>query len=89
MEVEFPSMEAGGSYSATIRNSEKEIELNDILIGDIWICSGQSNMEFRLSQAATASDDIKQANLPEIRLLICSRLLILIMSLGTWRHWIR
>lgn len=67
-EVEFPSMEAGGSYSATIRNSEKEIELKDILIGDIWICSGQSNMEFRLSQAATASDDIKQANLPEIRL---------------------
>lgn len=68
-EVSFPILEAGGPYSVTITNDKNKIELNDILIGDIWVCSGQSNMEFRLSQAATASDDIPNANYPNIRLL--------------------
>lgn len=67
-EVEFPAMEAGGSYNVLIKGVEKDIELSDILIGDIWLCSGQSNMEFRLNQATTAADDIKYANLPEVRL---------------------
>ncbi|MDD4758569.1 MAG: GDSL-type esterase/lipase family protein [Lascolabacillus sp.] len=67
-EIEFPPLEAGGPYIITISNGNEVISLKDILIGDIWLCSGQSNMEFRLNQAATYSDDIKDANLPEVRL---------------------
>lgn len=67
-EIEFPPLEAGGPYLATIENEQNKIELKDILIGDLWICSGQSNMEFRLQQATTATEDMPVASLPQIRL---------------------
>ena len=67
-EIEFPPLQAGGPYSAAISSTDKEILLSDLLIGDIWLCSGQSNMEFRLSQSATASADIPEANYSQIRL---------------------
>ena len=43
----FPALEAGGPYTAELRGDEKvpAVILNDILIGDVWMCSGQSNME--------------------------------------------
>lgn len=47
--LEFPPAEAGGPYRMTIRcecNGASVIELDDILVGDVWFCSGQSNMEF-------------------------------------------
>ncbi|ULB34899.1 MULTISPECIES: cyclically-permuted mutarotase family protein [Proteiniphilum] len=68
-EIEFPALEAGGPYTAVIENGISKIILKDILIGDVWLCSGQSNMEFILSKAATASEDIPGANFPKIRLL--------------------
>ncbi|MCK9160326.1 MAG: sialate O-acetylesterase [Bacteroidaceae bacterium] len=45
-QVELPSMKAGGPYRMTIN----EIQLKDILIGDVWLCSGQSNMELPVSR---------------------------------------
>lgn len=67
-EIEFPPLEAGGPYKITFSSETKVINLNDVLIGDIWLCSGQSNMEFRLKQSAGGADDIKFAKLPEVRL---------------------
>ena len=67
-EIEFPPLEAGGPYKIKISSETKVINLNDVLIGDIWLCSGQSNMEFRLKQSAGGADDIKVAKLPEVRL---------------------
>ena len=67
-EIEFPPLEAGGPYKITFSSETKVINLNDVLIGDIWLCSGQSNMEFRLKQSAGGADDIKVAKLPEVRL---------------------
>lgn len=67
-EIEFPPLEAGGPYKIKISSETKVINLNDVLIGDIWLCSGQSNMEFRLKQSASGADDIKVAKLPEVRL---------------------
>lgn len=67
-EIEFPSLQAGGPYNVTFSSEGEAITMNDILIGDIWLCSGQSNMEFRLNQAYTASEDIKDADMPEVRL---------------------
>lgn len=48
-EVKLPAMPAGGPYSLTI-TGKRPLVLNDILIGDVWICSGQSNMEMPLKQ---------------------------------------
>ncbi|MFR8081712.1 MAG: hypothetical protein ACLU6Z_08590 [Odoribacter splanchnicus] len=44
--VELPAMKAGGPYDMQIESAEETIGLTNILIGDVWVCSGQSNMEF-------------------------------------------
>jgi sialate O-acetylesterase len=66
--VEFPAKKSGGSYSIKIENKDSRIILEDILIGDLWLCSGQSNMSFALKSTARAKDEIPLANYPEIRL---------------------
>lgn len=48
-EVKLPAMPAGGPYSLTI-TGKRPLVLNDVLVGDVWICSGQSNMEMPLKQ---------------------------------------
>jgi len=56
----------GGPY--TVRISGKQTaELQDVLVGDVWICGGQSNMQFGLGQARNGADEIKNANYPQIR----------------------
>jgi len=46
------------------------LTIHDVLVGDVWIASGQSNMQFALSGAASAATDLPKASIPEIRLLI-------------------
>jgi sialate O-acetylesterase len=46
------------------------IVLNDVLVGDVWLASGQSNMEFPMSRSATAAQDLPNAANPRIRLLM-------------------
>jgi len=65
--LQIPAMKAGGPYQMTLKG-ENTVTLNDILIGDVWVCSGQSNMEFGLYQAKNAEQEIKEANYPLIRL---------------------
>ena len=66
-EVEFPKMKAGGPYSMDITGTNK-IVLNQILIGDVWLCAGQSNMVHQLNiHDVTYADVIETANYPDIR----------------------
>lgn len=44
------------------------ITLKNILIGEVWVCSGQSNMQWSVTQSANAPEEIKNANHPNIRL---------------------
>lgn len=60
-------MKAGGPFQMLIRG-ENEIVLKNILIGDVWICSGQSNMQMKVSESNNAENEIKNANYPNIRL---------------------
>ena len=43
------------------------ITLRDIVVGEVWLCSGQSNMEFAVSRAANAAQEIATANFPLLR----------------------
>lgn len=45
------------------------VRLEDVLVGDVWICTGQSNMRWRVSQSAEAEDVLEQADLPGLRLM--------------------
>ncbi|MCX6985032.1 MAG: hypothetical protein NT118_09840, partial [Lentisphaerae bacterium] len=45
------------------------LQISNILVGDVWLCSGQSNMEFPVKESANATEDISHANYPLIRLL--------------------
>jgi len=66
-QVEFSKMKAGGPYTMHISGAN-EIDLGDILIGDVWLCAGQSNMEHQLYRHdVTYTEEIKYANFPEIR----------------------
>src|SRR6516225_11760344 len=58
--VRLKPMKAGGPFTMTIAG-DNSITLNDILVGEVWLCSGQSNMEFPLARAANASEVIPTA----------------------------
>lgn len=65
--VLLPPMKAGGPYTMDIVASNK-ITINNILIGDVWICSGQSNMVHYLDlHKERYADEVAKANYPEIR----------------------
>ncbi len=65
--VTMPAMKAGGPYEMTIKNSRETISFQDILIGDVWICSGQSNMEWTVSISGNATTEIENAKDKGIR----------------------
>ncbi|MBD0822404.1 sialate O-acetylesterase [Aestuariibaculum marinum] len=64
--VVLKDQEAGGPFKMIIEG-KNQIELTDILIGEVWICSGQSNMEWPVSQADNFYAEQKNCNYPEIR----------------------
>ena len=49
--LEFPPMEAGGPYELSVTLPDgATIAFRDILVGEVWFCSGQSNMQFPVSK---------------------------------------
>ena len=72
-QIKFPAFRAGGPYVLEIVESgkpESKIQLKGILIGDVWLASGQSNMEWQVQQSNDAAKEIANATFPEIRLLL-------------------
>jgi len=65
-EVKVPA--PGGPYTVKITGPEQRVVLHEVLVGDVWLCGGQSNMELGLSRTRKGDDEIKSANHPEIRL---------------------
>ncbi len=64
--LSLPPLKQGDNLEMTVKG-RNSITLKNILVGDIWVCSGQSNMEMNLKGCLGSSDDIKAANLPKIR----------------------
>ena len=74
---------AGGPFQMNLRGTPadaagnvaaaQDIVISDILVGDLWVASGQSNMEFEMRKAATADADLPHAGNPRIRLLMVKK----------------
>ncbi len=59
--------EAGGPFAMTVK-STNTITVNDVLVGDVWVASGQSNMEFPMKELLNADAEIAGAQYPKIRI---------------------
>jgi sialate O-acetylesterase len=87
--VSLSPLDAGGPFDMTIvgRNS---IVVRDVLIGEVWLCGGQSNMEFELERSALAQADIAAPADPQLRMFTVGRQLAEApradVAGGAWEH---
>lgn len=69
-EVLLPALSISGESRTLVARTDSEtVELNDVLVGDVWILGGQSNMEFELAKVENGNLEIISANYPKIRIL--------------------
>lgn len=65
--VRLPARSAGGPLRLVVRARADSVVFSDVLVGDVWVASGQSNMEFELKFATNAAETIAAANDSTIR----------------------
>lgn len=66
-QVELPPLAANKVATTLTVKGNNTIEVSDILIGEVWLCSGQSNMEWSVAASTDAQNEIAAANHPMIR----------------------
>ena len=77
--VLLKTVKAGGPYQVTVTDGDTTLTLHDVLLGEVWLCSGQSNMEMPLegwrpaNTIANSDSEIANANYPNIRLFQMKR----------------
>lgn len=57
----------GGPYTMQVKGKSNDITFNNILVGEVWLCSGQSNMEWQVKSSMNAKDELSAADYPQIR----------------------
>jgi sialate O-acetylesterase len=65
-QVKIQPPAAGGPYTLNIKGAQT-LELHNVLVGDVWLCGGQSNMQVGLGRARNGEEEVKAANYPQIR----------------------
>jgi len=65
-EVRIHPPRTGGPYTLIIKGHQT-VEFHNVLVGDVWLCGGQSNMQVGLPRARDGEEEVKAANYPEIR----------------------
>ncbi len=77
--VELNTPSAGGPFQITVTSKSESVVLNDVLIGEVWLCSGQSNMEMPLNGfppgelIMSGQETIENAIYPELRMFTVKR----------------
>jgi sialate O-acetylesterase len=67
--LSLPAMKAGGPHALKV-NGTNEVVLENVMIGEVWLCSGQSNMEMGMKMFHISPQEIAEANHPGIRLML-------------------
>jgi len=71
--LHMPALQVGGPWKMLVyegNKSQPSLKFENILIGDVWLASGQSNMEWQVQQSMNAEKEIKDANYTDIRFLL-------------------
>lgn len=66
-QVTLKTGDAGGPYILEVISGKSKIGFQDVLLGDVWLAGGQSNMEFALRRVKDAKEEIRKADCPSIR----------------------
>src|SRR5262245_58802727 len=67
-QVTLDALAVGGPHTLSVTGKNK-LAVEDVLVGEVWICSGQSNMQWEVRQANDGDLEAKTANFPKIRLI--------------------
>ena len=65
--VRLAPQSAGGPYTLSI-SGENSVTINNVMIGEVWVCAGQSNMQFELLKADNATEEIPKADYSNMRM---------------------
>ena len=87
--VKLPALEASSKSASLTIKGKNRITLKDIVVGEVWVCSGQSNMEMGIKVVKDAQKEIKNADYPNIRLFNVGRQTAGLPESelqGTWRR---
>ena len=60
--ITFPAEKAGGPYKAQISTKKEKLTIKDIYVGEVWLCSGQSNMELPVNAVQSRTLDLNEAD---------------------------
>ena len=71
--VNLKSLPAGGPHTLSIAGDKDKLEIKNVLVGDVWLCGGQSNMEMGLGGTANAKEVIAESANDKIRLITINR----------------
>ncbi len=69
----FPARQPAAALSLTTKTVSDSQTISDLLVGDVWLCSGQSNMEYPLRRSLDSDTELSHATDPDIRLLQTGR----------------
>lgn len=72
-QVTLPAMTSSRPLTMKVRGADETLTFEDILLGEVWICSGQSNMQWSVERANNATLEIERADHPELRLFTVPR----------------
>lgn len=67
--AELKSLPAGGPHQVVVQSGDSEKVIKDVLVGEVWVCSGQSNMQWDVNAANDADIEKLTANFPKMRLI--------------------
>lgn len=68
--AQFDAMPAGGPYTLTVNGADNKIEIEDVYVGEVWLCSGQSNMAMNVARALNPEQAAADAKYPTIRMFL-------------------
>ncbi len=72
-QLQLLTPEAGGPHELTIATADSTIQISNVMAGEVWLASGQSNMEWPLSLAMNAEEEIANSDYPNIRMITVPR----------------